>query len=115
MDLILEQSRKNNPGLGITGILCFSEDLFIQVLEGVRDEVCELFNTIVRDQRHLIVRILTYEEIPERRFGGCTMGQVNITKIAPAFVGSSVSRRGGYHVQRIVIGPRIADNSILTK
>jgi hypothetical protein len=78
---IMEQSRKNNPSQGITGILCFSDDLFIQVLEGGRDEVCELFNTIVRDDRHLNVRILTYEEIPERRFGGWTMGQVNINKV----------------------------------
>ena len=49
---ILEQSRKNNPALGITGLLCVSEDLFIQVIEGGRDEVCDLFNAIVRDQRH---------------------------------------------------------------
>ncbi len=81
VDSIMEQSRRHNPGLGITGILCFSDDLFIQVLEGGRDEVCELFNTIVRDERHLNVRILTYEEIPERRFGGWTMGQVNIAKV----------------------------------
>jgi hypothetical protein len=43
---------KNNPALGITGLLCVSDDLFMQVLEGGRDEVCELYNTIVRDDRH---------------------------------------------------------------
>jgi hypothetical protein len=84
VDSIMEQSRKNNPSQGITGILCFSEDLFIQALEGGRDEVCELFNTIVRDDRHANVRILCYEEILERRFGAWTMGQVNIDKINPA-------------------------------
>ena len=41
---ILNQSRKNNPPLGITGLLCVSENLFIQVLEGGRDEVCDLYN-----------------------------------------------------------------------
>ena len=49
MDLILAQSRKNNPALGITGLLCVSENLFIQVIEGGRDEVCDLFNAIVRE------------------------------------------------------------------
>ncbi len=83
---LLEKSRANNPRLGITGILCFSEDLFIQVLEGGRDEVCELFNAIVRDDRHRNVRILIYEEIPERRFGGWTMGQVNIAKVNAALI-----------------------------
>ena len=31
-DSILEQSRAHNPQLGITGILCYSDDVFIQVL-----------------------------------------------------------------------------------
>jgi hypothetical protein len=85
-DSILEQSRARNPKLGITGILCFSENLFIQVLEGGRDEVCELYNTIVRDGRHQHVRILSFEEIRERRFGSWTMGQVNLAKVNPALL-----------------------------
>ena len=78
---ILEQSRAHNPKAGITGVLCFSDDVFIQVLEGGRDEVCELYNTIVRDGRHQQVRILSFEEIRERRFGSWTMGQVNLAKV----------------------------------
>jgi hypothetical protein len=85
-DSILEQSRARNPKLGITGILCYSENLFIQVLEGGRDEVCELYNTIVRDGRHQHVRILGFEEIRERRFGSWTMGQVNLAKVNPALL-----------------------------
>ncbi|MCI3133110.1 BLUF domain-containing protein [Phenylobacterium aquaticum] len=86
LDRILEQSRKNNPALGITGLLCVSENLFIQVIEGGRDEVCELFNAIVRDDRHRQVRILSYEEITERRFGSWTMGQVSIAKLNPSLL-----------------------------
>ena len=86
LDSILEQSRANNSPQGITGILCFSDDLFIQVLEGGRDEVCETYNKIVRDDRHRDVRILTYDEISERRFGGWTMGQVNIAKVNPSLL-----------------------------
>ena len=81
MDSILEQSRKNNPKRGITGMLCMSDDVFIQVLEGGRDAVCELYNTIVQDSRHKDVRMLVYEEITERRFGHWTMGHVNTSKI----------------------------------
>jgi Sensors of blue-light using FAD len=86
VDSILVQSRRNNPPLGVTGILCFSDDLFIQVLEGGRDEVCELYNRITRDPRHQQVRILVYEEIAERRFGGWTMGQVDVRKINAALL-----------------------------
>lgn len=81
---ILDQSRRNNPSLGVTGILCCSNEQFVQVLEGGRDEVCELYNTIARDPRHLQVRILVYDEISERRFGGWTMGQVEIGKVNPS-------------------------------
>jgi hypothetical protein len=83
---ILEQSRRRNPREGITGILCYNSEQFIQVLEGGRDEVCELYNTIARDLRHQQVRILVYEEISERRFGGWTMGQVEINKVNPALL-----------------------------
>lgn len=86
LDGILEQSRKNNPELGITGLLCVSKDVFIQVLEGGRDEVCDLYNSIARDDRHQNVRLLTYEEISSRRFGHWTMGQVNISKVNPALL-----------------------------
>ncbi|MDX2203120.1 MAG: BLUF domain-containing protein [Hyphomicrobiaceae bacterium] len=83
---ILDQSRRNNPARGITGLLCFTRDLFVQVLEGGRDEVCELYNTIVRDERHQDVRILVFEEIPERQFAGWTMGQVNVDGVNPALL-----------------------------
>jgi hypothetical protein len=83
---ILEQSRSRNPKIGVTGVLCFSDDIFIQVLEGGRDEVCELYNTIARDTRHQNVRILSFEEIRERRFGNWTMGQVNLAKVNPTLL-----------------------------
>jgi len=86
LDSILEQSRAHNPAVGITGVLCYSGDLFIQVLEGSRDEVCSLYNTIVRDSRHGQVVILSFEEIRERRFGGWTMGQVNVARVNPTLL-----------------------------
>ena len=85
-DTLLDQSRRNNPKLGVTGLLCIADDIFIQVIEGGRDEVCDLFNTIVRDDRHTQVRLLIYEEISERQFGNWTMGQVDTDKINPAML-----------------------------
>jgi hypothetical protein len=86
LDDILEQSRKNNPALGVTGLLCVSDNLFLQVLEGGRDEVCELFNAIVRDERHQQVRLLIYEEISQRQFGTWTMGHVSIDRLNPSLL-----------------------------
>ena len=80
---ILDKSRSKNPAHGITGILCYSGDIFIQVLEGGRDEVCELYNAIVRDNRHSNVRLLVFEEIRQRKFCNWTMGHVDLAKINP--------------------------------
>ena len=84
IDAILAQSRAKNPALGITGVLCHGGEVFMQVLEGGRGPVNALYNTIVRDQRHHDVMLLSYDEIAERRFGGWTMGQVNLGKINPS-------------------------------
>ncbi|HKB54479.1 MAG TPA: BLUF domain-containing protein [Ramlibacter sp.] len=84
MDSILAQSRRHNPELGVTGILCQSGDIFMQVLEGGRTAVNRLYAQIVRDDRHKDVVLLHYEEVSERRFAGWTMGQVNLAKVNPS-------------------------------
>jgi len=86
VDSILAQSSSNNPPRGITGILVYTNDVFVQVIEGGRDDVGELFNSIVRDPRHTQVRLLSFEEIAERRFGNWTMGKVNVDRVNPALL-----------------------------
>jgi len=83
---ILKQSRAHNPAEGITGLLCFSEGMFIQVLEGGRDAVNARYKRIVQDERHRDVILLAYEEIDERHFAGWSMGQVNLHRLNPALV-----------------------------
>lgn len=86
IESILAQSRKHNPELGITGILCHSGDFFMQVLEGGRDAVNALYGRIVRDERHRDVVLLHYEEASSRCFAGWTMGQVNLAKVNPSLL-----------------------------
>lgn len=81
IDAILAQSRHYNPTCGITGILCYGAGIFLQAIEGGRIAVSELYGHIQRDSRHKDVVLLDYEEISERRFGGWTMGQVNLLKL----------------------------------
>ena len=81
IEAILSQSRQFNPTCGITGILCYGGDIFLQAIEGGRGAVSELYNHITRDARHRDVVLLHYEEITERRFGGWTMGQVDVSRV----------------------------------
>ena len=86
IDAIVEQSHRNNPPRGITGLLCFVDDIFVQVLEGGRDAVNDLFLRIARDERHHSLRLLSFTEITERRFGHWHMGQVNIARVNSALL-----------------------------
>ncbi len=83
---ILRKSKANNPAIGVTGVLCFSEGIFLQALEGGRSAVNQLYNRIVGDPRHGQVELLCYEEIGERRFAGWSMGQVNMGRLNPGLL-----------------------------
>lgn len=84
IEAILAKSRAHNTSCGITGILCYGAGVFLQAIEGGRMAVSELYGHIQKDPRHKDVVLLHYEEISERRFGGWTMGQVNLTRVHAA-------------------------------
>ena len=83
---ILRSSRAHNAKAGVTGVLCCSEGIFMQSLEGGRGAVSALFHKIASDPRHSEVVLLSYEEISERRFTGWAMGQVNVSRLNPALL-----------------------------
>ena len=85
-DSILAVAREHNMANGITGILCYGGGIYLQAIEGGRNQVNNLYGQIVSDKRHTDVVLLNYEEISERRFGGWTMGQVNLSKLNTSVV-----------------------------
>lgn len=81
IEAILSQAQVHNPANGITGLLCYSQQTFVQVLEGGRAEVNRLFQLLARDPRHRDVTILKYEEIVERRYANWAMARVALDKL----------------------------------
>lgn len=87
MNAILEQSRRNNAETGVTGVLCACPgDVYLQALEGGREEVNRLYCTVARDDRHRDVTLLEYAEIGERRFAGWRMGKVDLNRVNAAVI-----------------------------
>jgi hypothetical protein len=79
---VLATSRSRNPDAGITGVLCVCRsNVFMQILEGGREEVNRLYGRLVRDERHTEVTLLDYAEIDERRFPSWRMGRVDLDKL----------------------------------
>ena len=83
---ILASSQDHNASNGITGILCQGGGIFLQVLEGGRNQVNALYAHLIRDARHTDVVLLHYEEVKERRYSGWAMGQVNLAKLNASVV-----------------------------
>ena len=83
---ILETARRHNHEHGVTGILVYGGGIFMQAIEGGRQAVSDLYGAIQRDPRHKDVALLHYEEILERRFGGWTMGLVDLGRVNASVV-----------------------------
>lgn len=83
INAICETSASRNTGQGITGVLCTQQgqNVFLQVLEGSRQDVNTLYASIVRDARHRDVTLLAYEEIAQRRFANWRMGSIDLKRL----------------------------------
>lgn len=81
---ILEVSRRDNKNLGITGILLYwtETNQFMQVLEGEKQIIFDLFNDKIRkDPRHYSVNLIFDGEIPERGFKDWSMAFKDLDEI----------------------------------
>lgn len=65
---IIEVAKANNAAHDITGCLLYHNKQFVQLLEGDRGEVEQLFDKIAKDERHFSVKIIQSQSIPERMF-----------------------------------------------
>jgi len=70
---LLKQAQQWNEQVGITGVLLYNEQHFVQVLEGSVEAVGDLYGKLLRDVRHYNVMRLASGRIAARRFGDWTM------------------------------------------
>jgi Sensors of blue-light using FAD len=71
---ILLQAQANNHRRDLTGMLAFNSKIFLQALEGSRDQINDLYAKLLRDPRHTSVTLLNYKEIEERHWANWSMG-----------------------------------------
>lgn len=72
---ILQFSRQNNKKKQITGAMIYSKGYFLQMLEGQRNAVNELFNYhIAKDKRHEMVNCFFKNHVEKREFPEWYMG-----------------------------------------
>lgn len=79
---ILNAARRNNSQRDVTGALLFSDGCFAQVLEGPRDEVESIFESIQCDPRHSDVTILHHHVVEQRSFAQWSMAFAGIEGVS---------------------------------
>ena len=77
---ILNQARGNNTRQGITGMLCFNKQYFLQTIEGSRAEISALLNKLAADNRHYDLQIIENVEIKNRQWSEWSMDYATPTK-----------------------------------
>ena len=78
---LLEQSREKNARLNITGLLLYGKREFAQLLEGDKNEIFKLYDTIVKDDRHHHVDLFWESKIERKSFKDWSMAFLNINDI----------------------------------
>ncbi len=72
--------RRKNEIQNITGLLLYNDEAFIQVIEGNREKIHQIFDLISKDSRHSNIVKLLEEPITKRAFPGWSMGFRKIDK-----------------------------------
>ncbi len=77
---ILNTSKKWNSAHGITGCLLYYNHEFVQILEGDKMEVKNLFCQIQKDKRHTNVFLVNEDEKSDRTFKNWSMAYHELKK-----------------------------------
>ena len=80
---ILATSTRNNDREGLTGTLLVGKRNFLQVLEGDFAAVNAAFARIVRDPRHRLVQLVSFEVVEARMFDEWQMRGVGLFEFDP--------------------------------
>lgn len=78
---LLKESREKNARLDVTGILLYYKSHFFQALEGEKDAIFKLFNTIRTDQRHASVIMFWDKPIKKRGFKDWPMAFLDLNEM----------------------------------
>ena len=74
LQLLLEKSRLKNSQNDITGVLIHIDGDVIQVLEGEKEKIQNLYELIKLDPRHSTIIKVFDNEVPSRMFENWSMG-----------------------------------------
>ena len=79
LQAIVSAAKRNNPKLGITGVLFYHNGKFIQVIEGEEPGLRHLMTLLHQDTRHRNITVLIDEPVEKRGFADWNMDSFNLS------------------------------------
>jgi hypothetical protein len=79
---LLTFCRKSNPKAGLTGLLVFRDNTFLQLLEGPPEQVTRVYGSISTDPRHRDLELLVDRQVEQRSFPDWSMGFEEVNEVA---------------------------------
>lgn len=73
---IAKTATENNNADDITGVLCYGNGYFFQCVEGREQDLTNLKNRLLLDDRHQDLEILDFSELSERHFTGWSLRSI---------------------------------------
>lgn len=80
LEEILADARSGNERRNVTGALVHVDGVFFQILEGERDVVHSLMQSILRDTRHGSVKVFFEREVDKRAFQDWRMAYLSASR-----------------------------------
>lgn len=76
---IIAKAKPRNQVAGISGLLVFGDETFLQLIEGPSRSVNDLYHArIVRDERHRDIHLINYGSCSDRLFPDWSMGLASV-------------------------------------
>jgi len=78
LERILVDARQGNEARNVTGALVYVDGAFLQLLEGEKETVLALLQSISRDSRHGAVNVLHQGEVEQPTFSNWRMAYLSV-------------------------------------
>ena len=88
-------SEKNNLADGITGLLCYSNLMFLQILEGEHEQINKTYHRIVGDKRHHTPILIECVPTQNRLFEVWSMQTISLSDLADSQINTLILKYSG--------------------
>jgi len=108
---LLQQCLANNEASGVTGMLLYGNDTFVQVIEGEEDVLNTVVDKIQKDPRHSEIHFLYRKPLEQRQYTDWSMGFKRVsTQGLDSMAGSSAFGAKDFNFDYLIEHEAVVDD-----